>query len=185
MRFTPRPALIDRPRRNRGRSRLAWCIGAPRGRCNKDDALALSPLQVCGGRTSVVSEASPSSRPICGTASPQVLIVEDEVLPRILLAEELRGNGFIVLEAINAEEAWTIIQSAVLIDLLLTDIQMPGRLDGLELARRLSSSRPNLKVILLSALPPEGDMPANVADYFQKPFDLERMIQRIRKLMER
>jgi CheY-like chemotaxis protein len=62
---------------------------------------------------------------------PTNLLVEDEVLIRMMLADELRGRGFNVLEAQNADEALTLLQSGVPVGLVLTDVQLPGSLDGI------------------------------------------------------
>lgn len=57
---------------------------------------------------------------------PTVLVVEDEVLIRLLIADELRNQGIHVLEASNADEALTILESELSIEVLFTDIRMPG-----------------------------------------------------------
>jgi CheY-like chemotaxis protein len=66
-------------------------------------------------------------------------VVEDEVLVRIKVADELRAQGYAVIEATNASEAISVLQSSMRIDLVLTDIRMPGDLDGLGLARMMRS----------------------------------------------
>ncbi len=66
---------------------------------------------------------------------PTVLLVEDEVLIRLMVAEELRSQGLQVLEASNADEALAILESSLPVDLLFTDVRMPGRMDGVALAK--------------------------------------------------
>lgn len=80
-----------------------------------------------------------------------ILIVEDEVLLRIPVAEFLREGGFEVLEAANADEAIILLNSGVNCDLVLSDFQMPGTMDGVALARRLKIERPELPVVLSSS----------------------------------
>ncbi|EKS29902.1 response regulator [Afipia felis] len=80
-----------------------------------------------------------------------ILIVEDEVLLRIPVAEFLRAGGFEVLEAANADEAIILLNSGVNCDLVLSDFQMPGTMDGVALARRLKIERPGLPVVLSSS----------------------------------
>jgi CheY-like chemotaxis protein len=72
-----------------------------------------------------------------GTSSERltVLLVEDEVLIRLMLAEELRSHGVQVLEASNAEEALTVLESSLPVHVLFTDIRMPGAMDGVALAK--------------------------------------------------
>jgi two-component system, response regulator PdtaR len=64
-----------------------------------------------------------------------VLVVEDEVFIRLMLADELRGEGLQVLEASNADEALTVLQSSLPVHLLFTDVRMPVRMDGVALAK--------------------------------------------------
>ena len=67
--------------------------------------------------------------------SPVILIVEDEFLLRMDSAETLENAGFEVVQAGNADEAMAILQARAAIHVVFTDIQMPGSMDGLKLAR--------------------------------------------------
>ena len=86
---------------------------------------------------------------LCPTPG-HVLIVEDDVLIRVLLADELRDAGLRVIEAANADEALSIFEAGAQVDLLFTDVQMPGSMDGVELARRIKTIHPALPIILTS-----------------------------------
>jgi DNA-binding NtrC family response regulator len=79
-----------------------------------------------------------------------ILLVEDEVLLRWSLAEFLRDCGYVVFEAANAGEAKAILVSEPIVDLVLSDIQMPGSEDGIRLAQWIESNFPKLPVILTS-----------------------------------
>jgi CheY-like chemotaxis protein len=79
-----------------------------------------------------------------------ILVVEDEILVRLMIAEELRGQDYNVLEAASADEACSVLQSGVKIDLVLTDIRMPGSIDGAGLVHLIRVERPALKVVLAS-----------------------------------
>jgi CheY-like chemotaxis protein len=82
---------------------------------------------------------------------PAILVVEDEELIRATLAEHLTDCGFEVLEAANAAAAVEILKSAsVRIDIVFSDIVMPGEMDGLGLAVWLRSHRPELPILLTS-----------------------------------
>jgi CheY-like chemotaxis protein len=86
-----------------------------------------------------------------------VLVVEDEPAIREMLAEDLRGAGLAVTETASADEALRLYLSLDRIDLVFTDVQMPGSLDGLGLATRLSDLDPSLPVIVTSgAVGPES-----------------------------
>jgi CheY-like chemotaxis protein len=84
---------------------------------------------------------------------PKVLIVEDEFLIRMTLAEALTEEGFDVVEAATGEEGATALASDPDFALLLTDIQLPGGPDGLTLARSARENRPDLPVIYVTGRP--------------------------------
>ncbi len=79
-----------------------------------------------------------------------VLIVEDEFIVRLTIAEYLRDEGYEVIEAGNADDALDVLKSGIAIDLLFTDVRMPGTMDGCELARRVRAEWPGTPVILTS-----------------------------------
>mgnify|MGYP001382728879 CR=1 FL=1 len=80
-----------------------------------------------------------------------VLLVEDEILLRIVLAENLRDDGWHVVEAATASEALDILRSSTFA-VMLTDVHMPGGLTGLDLAREIRKTWPDLPVVVMSAL---------------------------------
>ena len=84
-----------------------------------------------------------------------VLVVEDEPLVRDSIVLELEDAGFEVVTADNGDEASCILPKMQRIDLLLTDIKMPGRINGWHLAEMARCQRPNLPVIYASAFPPQ------------------------------
>jgi CheY-like chemotaxis protein len=65
---------------------------------------------------------------------PSILIVEDETLVRLSVAEHLRDKGFTVIEAVNGDEARAVLEAGVHVDVVFSDIMMPGSMDGLALA---------------------------------------------------
>jgi two-component system, response regulator PdtaR len=77
-----------------------------------------------------------------------VLIVEDDALIRTGLADELRDAGLHVVEAVNADEAWTYLETGAHLDLIFSDVQMPGSMNGLDLARRVKENYPDIFFIL-------------------------------------
>jgi two-component system, response regulator PdtaR len=107
----------------------------------------------------------------------RILVVEDEVLTRLALAEDLRDAGYSVVEASNADEAMAYLNTGSQIDLVFSDIRMPGSMDGLELARRLDVERPTLPVILSSA-GTEG-----IATFVAKPYRMEQVLSIISKIL--
>ncbi|MGD9507041.1 MAG: response regulator [Geminicoccaceae bacterium] len=112
-----------------------------------------------------------------------VLVVEDEVLIRWMVCEELRLAGMRAIEAKNAHEAISILETAAEIDLVFTDVRMPGGMDGLRLSALIRERWPSLRIIIGSA---EFLQPATlaVADAFvQKPYNVERLIVEVRSVL--
>lgn len=82
--------------------------------------------------------------------SPIVLVVEDEALLRMLAADILEDEGFIVLEAVAAEEALAILECRGDIGVLFTDVNMPGKMDGLTLATHVAERWPHIRLVVTS-----------------------------------
>ena len=120
-----------------------------------------------------------------GGTSPRdltVLVVEDEALTRLMLADELRNQGLQVLEASNADEALTVLQSSLPVHLLFTDIRMPGEMDGVALAKFAHARFPRIKSIIGSSGKPESI--DDFADAFlAKPYDLRELVKQVRRLL--
>src|ERR1700759_4712066 len=81
---------------------------------------------------------------------PVVLIVEDEFLLRMNAVDMIAAAGFEAIEASNADEAIEILESRLDITVVFTDIQMPGSMDGLKLARAVRGRWPPIKIITTS-----------------------------------
>jgi CheY-like chemotaxis protein len=81
---------------------------------------------------------------------PIVLIVEDDMILRMRSVDIVEDAGYTPVEAVDADEALGILQSRSDIALLFTDIQMPGSMDGLQLAHAVYERWPQLKIILVS-----------------------------------
>lgn len=114
---------------------------------------------------------------------PTVLLVEDEVLIRLMTAEELRNQGMQVIEASNADEALRILESSQPVRLLFTDIRMPGRMDGIALARLAHARYPQLKLIITSGQQPEGHIREIADALIFKPYDLRRVVEQVESLL--
>src|SRR6195256_59668 len=81
---------------------------------------------------------------------PVVLIVEDELLLRMNAVEMIEAAGFEAVEAANADQAINILESRRDITVVFTDIQMPGSMDGLKLARAVRGRWPPIKIMVTS-----------------------------------
>ena len=100
-----------------------------------------------------------------------VLVVEDEVAVRTILAEQLQDVGLCVVEARNADDAWRYIQAGNRPDLVFSDVEMPGSMNGMELARRSKARHPHIKFIVMSARPKPAGC-ESVGLFIVKPFSL-------------
>jgi DNA-binding NtrC family response regulator len=128
--------------------------------------------------------AEPSGTPAADLHPATVLVVEDEVLVRMVVADALREAGYHVLEAANAEEAMALLASFSEIALVLTDIQMPGTMDGVGLARFIRSTHPALTVIVTSGAAPRPNGDAAI-HFVAKPYNLELLAREVRRALER
>lgn len=117
-----------------------------------------------------------------------VLVVEDDVLVRAVTAAYLRDCGFEVIEASSADEAVRVIQAAIPVDLVFSDVNMPGSMDGFGLARWLGRERPELKVLLASgatwAARDDTEYRAQVP-VLTKPYAFTELERRIRAVLAR
>ena len=120
--------------------------------------------------------------------TPTLLVVDDEALIRMMVSDFLQECGFKVLEASNAHEAIEMIEaSQSVIDLVFSDVTMPGELDGFALSRWIRTHRPELPVILTS-----GDSKKSAAaqaicakvQFLPKPFDLHLAVAQIRRAID-
>lgn len=113
-----------------------------------------------------------------------VIVVEDESLVRLDIVMSLEDEGFIVIEASNADEAIDLLNAHPEIRLMFTDIDMPGSMDGLKLAAAVRDRWPPVKIIVASGhrqlsdrlLPVEGK-------FFSKPYDHGRVIATMREML--
>jgi len=114
---------------------------------------------------------------------PVVLIVEDDFLIRINVAELIADAGFRVVEAANADEAIVILESRLDITVVFTDIQMPGSMDGLKLAAAIRGRWPPIKIIATSGLVDvrQDDLPDG-GRFLPKPYSSEQIVRTLREL---
>lgn len=125
--------------------------------------------------------AWPIGRPQPGRLN--ILVAEDEILLRMAVADELR-KGFNVIEAANADEALSIVHSGIPVHLLMTDIRMSGTQDGASLAAAIRAEYPHVKIVVASGHPDAGQFGQEVDGFVQKPYDVSRVADLIRALLE-
>jgi DNA-binding response OmpR family regulator len=112
---------------------------------------------------------------------PIILLVEDDLLVRSIVAASLRDSGLEVIEANGADEALRVLQAEVPVDLVFSDINMPGSIDGVGLAQWLRRERPRAALILTSGTSPT-DL-NELGSFLAKPYDIGELERRIRALL--
>jgi two-component system, response regulator PdtaR len=115
---------------------------------------------------------------------PAILIVEDDQLLTFLTVNIVEEAGFVALHAASSDEAVAILESRSDVALLLTDIDMPGSVDGLKLAHAVRNRWPPIKIIVVSGQVrrSKNDLPTN-SRFFVKPYHSGTMISEIRSLI--
>jgi two-component sensor histidine kinase/FixJ family two-component response regulator len=115
---------------------------------------------------------------------PKVLVVEDEMMLRMRAVDIVEDAGFTAIEAVNADEALEILESRSDIELLFTDIQMPGSMDGLKLAHAVHQRWPSIKIILVSGklTPTDAEKPIH-SRFFGKPLEMKQMIAEMQEMI--
>jgi CheY-like chemotaxis protein len=120
-----------------------------------------------------------------GSGSPVILVVEDDGLVRRVSADQLADVGYQVLEAANSEEAIAILETGAGVAVLFTDVNMPGDLDGLDLARLVHQRWPNVRLLVTSGGAKAG--PDDVPDegrFLAKPYSLNRLCSIVDELVD-
>jgi two-component sensor histidine kinase/DNA-binding response OmpR family regulator len=121
---------------------------------------------------------------LLNAVAPAILVVEDEMLLRMRAVDMVEDAGFTPVEATNADDALAILESRSDIELLFTDIQMPGSIDGLKLAHAVRERWPLIKIILVSGQLKltDDDKPVD-SRFFGKPIDVKQMIAEMQDMM--
>jgi two-component sensor histidine kinase len=117
-------------------------------------------------------------------SSTNVLVVEDEMVLRLRAVDIVEDAGFTAIEAANADQALSILESRSDISLLFSDIQMPGSMDGLKLAHAVHDRWPSIKIILVSGQVKlsDADKPAD-SRFFGKPLEVKQMIAELQEMV--
>lgn len=117
-----------------------------------------------------------------------ILVVDDEDSALQLLQEALTATGYEVFAARDGQEAWRALESGAVKDiaLLLTDLVMP-KMDGMELARKVTETYPGVKILFISGYADEivyahQDL-AGVSAFMSKPFNVEELQKRVKELV--
>ena len=126
-----------------------------------------------------MSEALDQTEP-----EPTVMIVEPDILARVVLAEYLRGCGYKVIEGATAEDVFTILKARFKVDVFLIEIKLPGVLNGFEVAQQIRVLSPDSRMILSSSVKLSADRAAHLCDEgpMERPYHPREVVRRIERL---
>ena len=135
--------------------------------------------------TDDVERGSTANKTLAGET---VLIVDDEPTIRMLICDSLRDLGYTCKEAVDGPSGLRVLESADRIDLLITDIGLPGGLNGRQLADAARTARPDLKVLFITgyvenAAFPHGHVERGM-EVMVKPFAVEELAARVERMLK-
>ena len=115
-----------------------------------------------------------------------ILVVEDDVLIRMPIAQYLRDCGYRVIEAVNADEAITVLlHRDTVVDIVFSDIEMPGAMDGFGLAKWIREHRPGTEIVLAGTVSRSVDVAKELCEAgpLPKPYEAQAVHDHIRRLL--
>ena len=114
---------------------------------------------------------------------PVILVVEDEALVRLAAVSMLEDAGFRMIEAVNGDQALELLTADSDVQLLFTDVNMPGTINGLALARQVRARWPHIGIMVASAkqVPQLEELPAG-SRFEQKPYSIDAVVRHAREL---
>jgi CheY-like chemotaxis protein len=123
------------------------------------------------------------------SAAETVLVVDGDVITRTVIAEYLRHCGFRVFEAGTGTESIQALRHAdFTIDVVLSDVALPGDISGFDLSQWIRRHKPSVKVLLAAALARIADAAGDLCEegpHLAKPYDHERIVDHIKRLRAR
>jgi CheY-like chemotaxis protein len=115
----------------------------------------------------------------------RILLVEDEHLIRLIMSEAMLDDGFDVTTASTGDEAMQHLRAGQVFDLLLTDIQLPGATDGLDVARAARNNAPKIPIIFTTGQPDRMDpwRPGLLDMFIAKPYRPSDVCAAVRRMV--
>ncbi|HVJ55924.1 MAG TPA: response regulator [Aliidongia sp.] len=128
------------------------------------------------------------TEPGAGAPAPSViLVVEPDILARMVIADYLRECGYKIVEGTNADDVLTVLGVDRKIDIVLAAVELGGSIDGFALARRIRQEYPRIDVILTSSLAKVADEAGDLCEEgpAEKPYHPQDVVRRINQLREK
>jgi DNA-binding response OmpR family regulator len=116
-----------------------------------------------------------------------IMMVEPDVVIRMVISEHLRDCGYRVIEGVAAQDVWTVLESGRRIDVVLADVKLAGDEDGFSLSRRIRQTRSDIDVILTSGISGAAQESHDLCEEgpIKKPYEPRDIESRIKILLER
>jgi len=116
-----------------------------------------------------------------------IMMLEPDVLIRMVIAEHLRDCGYRVIEGVAAKDAWAVLESGRRIEILLAEVKLAGDEDGFSLARRIRQTHADIDVILTSGIAAAAQQSRDLCEEgpIKKPYEVKDVEARIRIMRER
>jgi CheY-like chemotaxis protein len=130
---------------------------------------------------------SSNDKPVAEPGSHTIMVVEPDILARMVIADYLRDCGYRVIEGVTAEDVLTVLRSRGVIDVIFSEVTLPGELDGFALAQRIRQMRFDIDVILTRGTASAAAKAGDLCDEgpLDKPYHPQEVIRRIKILRER
>ena len=141
-------------------------------------------VPTCVARRMSASRDEPSS---VDPAPSTILVVEPDVLVRMVIADYLRDCGYKVLEGVSADDVVTVLSSGKQIDVVFAEVQLTGSMNGFALAQWVREKHAAVDVILTSGVAQAAEKAGDLCDEgpLEKPYDPQEVHRRISRLLER
>jgi DNA-binding response OmpR family regulator len=116
-----------------------------------------------------------------------IMVVEPDVLARMIIADYLRRCGYTVIEGSRAEDVFAILGGEVTVNIVFADVTLAGDSDGFTLAKKIRDSHPNVDVILSAGIANAADKAGDICEEvpLEKPYHPQDVVRRINLLRER
>jgi DNA-binding response OmpR family regulator len=116
-----------------------------------------------------------------------IMMLEPDVLIRMVIAEHLRDCGYRVIEGVAGQDVWAVLESGRPVDIVLADVKLAGDEDGFSLARRIRQTRSDIDVILTSGIAGAAQESQDLCDEgpIKKPYEAKDVEARIRIMLDR
>jgi DNA-binding NtrC family response regulator len=124
--------------------------------------------------------------PPAGDDPPTIMLVEQDILVRMLLAEYLRGGGYKVIEGVSVEDVLAVLRAGNKVQIIFVELRTGGDIDGFGLASQVRGSYPDIDVILTSGVENAASKASDLCDQgpSKKPYHAQELLRRINRLRE-